>query len=103
MTHPGVNMTEKPSSLNGQKITEKIGDKVTIYLRGKTWYVNYQVDGKQRRESLHTSNKKNAFSLARQIELRLQEGLGHKPIKQIPFREVIAKYIQNAKAENLAL
>ena len=53
---------------------EKVGDYVSIFLRGKVWYANYQKDGEQHRESLKTSNKKEALSRARKKEIELQEG-----------------------------
>ena len=47
---------------------EKIGDLVGIYQRGQKWYSNYQVEGRQRRQSLKTYSKKEARRRAVRLE-----------------------------------
>ena len=53
---------------------ERVGDTVSIFLRGKTRYANFQHDGKQQRQSLKTGLKKRARQLAIRLEASLSEG-----------------------------
>ena len=41
--------------------SEKVGEHVRIFQRGSTWHATYQFGGRQRRQSLKTSNKKTAI------------------------------------------
>ncbi|MDZ4683445.1 MAG: hypothetical protein SH850_00050 [Planctomycetaceae bacterium] len=51
-----------------------VGDRVSIFPRGKAWYVNYQHNGRQVRRSLGTNNKKEALLRAQRIETDLARG-----------------------------
>jgi integrase len=53
---------------------EPIGDIVRIFLKGKTWWANFQVNGRQRRQSLHTSSKKEGRRRALLLEADLLRG-----------------------------
>ena len=57
----------KNNSANGDA-PEKIGDIVSIHLRGSVWHVVYQHAGKQNRKSLKTRSKKEARRRALFIE-----------------------------------
>lgn len=54
--------------------SEPVGDRVRIYRRGRTWYANFQFNGRQRRITLKTSSKKEARRRAIQIEAELADG-----------------------------
>ncbi len=54
--------------------SEPIGDVVRIFLKGETWWANYQVNRRQRRVSLHTGNKKEARRRALLLEADLLRG-----------------------------
>lgn len=51
------------------------GDRVSIFLRGKTWYANYQLNGQQVRRSLKTGSKKEAILRAQRLETELDHGV----------------------------
>ena len=53
---------------------ERVGEHVTIYLRGQTWWASYQLNRSQQRQSLATSNKKEASRKAVIIAAELQTG-----------------------------
>lgn len=53
---------------------ELVGDVVRIFQRGAKWYANSQMDGKQQRRSLKTTNKKEARRRAIQIEAVILQG-----------------------------
>ncbi len=54
--------------------SERIGDLVRIFLKGNTWWANCQVNGRQRRRSLHTTSKKEARRRALLLEADLLRG-----------------------------
>lgn len=87
---------------NPDRNAEKVGEKTSIYLRGKTWWVSYQLDGSQRRESLKTSSKKEARRKALIIELELQHGNHEPPPPQISISELIDEYLAHLKVEERA-
>lgn len=57
----------------GRDLGEKVGDRVSIRKRGKTWYANWQEAGRQRRRSLKTASKKEATTRAWKIEREIEE------------------------------
>ena len=85
-----------------QPLTEKIGERVTIYLRGKTWWASYQLDRRQQRESLKTNNLKEARRKAQIIELELQQGHRDAPPPQVAIQDVITDYVSHLKVEGRA-
>jgi Site-specific recombinase XerD len=74
---------------------EKIGDYVSIYRRNKTWWVMYQLDGKQQRESLKTSNVKEARRCGQKIEFQLQENTLQAKPSNITISDAIAEYLDH--------
>jgi hypothetical protein len=71
--------TEKPNHY------EKIGDQVAIFQRGGRWYANFQQHGKQVRQSLKTTSKKQARQKAIRLEAALQDGTYGRPKKAPPM------------------
>jgi integrase len=81
---------------------EKIGDRVGIFQRGPNWYANFQVDGKQRRQSLKTRSKKEARRRALLIEAALIKG-EYQPAARAPrLEKVIADYLAHLRTERRA-
>jgi integrase len=52
----------------------KIGERVRIFQRGTSWYANYQLNGRQHRQSLKTTKKKTAEARAHALDRRLAAG-----------------------------
>ena len=83
---------------------EKIGDRVSIRQRDKTWYANWQEHGRQHRESLKTTSKKEAISRAWRIEREIDEraqGL-KKPVEPTSIEAAIAAYDEFLVSESRA-
>jgi integrase len=53
---------------------EPVGDIVSIFQRGRRWYANFQLAGKQQRPSLGTTSKKEARRRALQLEAEIIHG-----------------------------
>ena len=54
--------------------SEPIGDVVRIFLKGSVWWANYQANRRQRRQSLHTTSKKEARRRALLLEADILRG-----------------------------
>ena len=54
--------------------SERVGDRVRIYLRGGVWWANFQLAGRQHRQTLGTASKKEARRKALLLEASLLEG-----------------------------
>ena len=74
---------------NSENKFEKIGDLVSIFQRGRPWYANYQIYGKQFRRSLRTTSKKQARSLAVRLEADLLSGRHQQRARAPSIAEVI--------------
>jgi integrase len=57
-----------------QNQSELIGDVVRIFLKGNLWWANYQINGRQRRQSLRTASKKEARRRALLLEADILRG-----------------------------
>jgi integrase len=82
-----------------RKSSEKVGDWVSIFQRGATWYANYQFNGRQVRTSLKTDNKKNAIVKARELDRKLSEGQSPTKIEAATINDVINSYKDYIVAE----
>lgn len=78
------------------------GDRVSIFLRGKTWNCNYQQNGQQVRRSLGTKSKKEAILRAQRLETELARGDTPHQIRVAGLAEVIDAYLAHAVAEERA-
>ena len=58
-----------------------VGERVTIYVRGKkkTYVADFWQDGKHCRQSLKTSNKKEAIKRATKLAAQLDDGTFRRP------------------------
>lgn len=82
--------------------SEPVGDLVRIYLRGQSWWANYQLAGRQRRKSLGTRNKKEARRLALLLEADLLQGRHRDRPDPPTVDEVVAAYLDHLRAERRA-
>lgn len=78
------------------------GEHVSIFLRGKTWYCNYQQNGRQVRKSLGTNSKKEAILRAQRLETELTRGEVPNQIRIATLLEVIEAFLAHAVAEDRA-
>jgi integrase len=79
--------------------SEPVGELVRIYLRGRTWWANYQLAGHQRRKSLKTQNKKEARRLALLLEAEILQGRHRERPEPPTVDEVVSAYVEYLRAE----
>ena len=79
-----------------------VGEIVSIYLRGRTWYCNYQYQGKQVRLSLKTRSKKEATLRAQRIETDLDRGASPAKIAPSKIADVVKVYLMSVEVEGRA-
>jgi integrase len=87
---------------DGKAKPEKTGDLVAIFLRGRSWYANFQFDGKQHRSSLKTRNKKEARRRALLLEASLLKGEFQPAVKQTEIATAVVDYLEHLKTERRA-
>ena len=81
---------------------EKIGDRVSIFQRGERWYANFQQHGKQVRQSLKTTSKKQARQKAIRLEANLQDGSYARAKKAPSISAVTDRYVAHLRTEQKA-
>ena len=83
-------------------LSERVGERVRIYQRGSAWHANYQMGGKQFRQSLKTTNKKTAIHRAAELDRQL--AAGEMPANKVPvtISEAIDAYKAYLTAEKRA-
>jgi integrase/recombinase XerD len=81
---------------------EPVGEVVSIFQRGRRWYANYQVDGKQVRRSLKTTSKKEARRRAIQLEAEIIEGRYQRTPRPPALADVVDSYKQHLRTEGRA-
>lgn len=74
---------------------EKVGELVSIYLRGKSWWVHFVWDGKQTRRSLKTRSKKEARRKALAEERDLFDGRSSQRGRSPAIREAVEQYLDH--------
>lgn len=81
-----------------------VGERVTIYVRGKkkTYVADFWQDGKHCRQSLKTSNKKEAIKRATKLAVQLDDGTFRRPAPAAPVRQAIDDYVAYLSAEGRA-
>ncbi len=92
--------TDDPT--DGTEGSEQVGEHVRVFRRGKTWYANFQRDGKQHRVSLRTPNKKVALRKALKIEAELAAGLWNPAPEAATVEKAITAYLDFLRAEGRA-
>ena len=78
------------------------GERVSIFLRGKTWYCNYQQNDRQVRKSLGTTSRKEAILAAQRLETKLARGEAANQVRIATLSEVIEAFLAHASAEDRA-
>lgn len=78
------------------------GERISIFLRGHTWYCNYQNNGRQIRRSLGTKSKKEAILRAQRIEADLNRGAVPDQIRIAAIGEVCDAFLRSAEVEGRA-
>lgn len=81
---------------------ELVGEHVRIFRRGKRWYANFQFNKRQYRESLKTSNKKEARRRAAQIDVKLTAGQWQPAVAAVSVRTAVDAYLDMLTAEGRA-
>jgi integrase len=89
-------------ALRKQNRFELVGELVRIFCRGRRWYGNYQIDGRQHRVSLKTASKKQARRLAMRLEDEILQGRHHHHAKPPSIASVIDQYRQFLETEGRA-
>jgi len=72
---------------------ERVGEIVSIFLRGRRWWANYQLKGRQEREPLNTTSKKEARRKALILEAKILEGLHQRQTKPVSIVAAIDAYL----------
>ena len=86
----------------GSAGSEPVGEHVRIFQRGRTWYANFQFNKRQCRESLKTTNKKEARRRAAQLDVKLTAGEWKPTIAAVTVRTAVAAYLDYLKVEGRA-
>src|ERR1700684_1651958 len=81
---------------------ELVGEIVRIFLKGTTWWANYQLNGRQKRTSLHSASKKEARRRALFLEADILRGHLKPESKSNTVESTIACYRSYLKAERRA-
>ena len=72
------------------------------YRRGKTWYANWQKDGRQYRRRLKARSKKEAIFRAQRIEQEIDQDAGVTRVEPARVEQVIGEYLAFAQADGRA-
>lgn len=91
-------MTESNSDRSSQPY-EQIGELVSIFKRGNTWWANWQHTGRQRRKSLKTKSMKEARLRALRLETEILSGEYRNRVNAASIAEVISAYMQYLETE----
>jgi site-specific recombinase XerD len=82
---------------------EQIGDRVSIFLRGRIWQANWvDQDGNQRRQSLKTHSLKEARRRAQKLEAELEQGVSSPRMRVASVAEAVEAYESYLSAEGRA-
>jgi hypothetical protein len=86
---------------NQEQESELVGEFVGIFRRGQRWWANYQLGGRQHRQTLKTTSKKEARQRALRLEAELVSGRHPSP-KPAGYEEAIDEYLQYLVTERRA-
>jgi integrase len=81
---------------------ERVGDIVSIFQRGRKWYANFQLNGRQHRKSLGTTSKKEARLRAIQLEAEIIQGRYRRQPPPPSLQAVVQDYQQFLRTEERA-
>lgn len=95
-------MTQNHHNNNDDNRGELVGESIRIMLRRKIWYANFQHEGRQHRQSLKTSSKKEARRRALKIESDLLSGR-YQEVKAAPAIKLVTdEYLALLKTDRKA-
>jgi len=95
-------MKNNPENSPRRQDYELVGDQVRIFQRSGQWYANFQHEGRQRRQSLHTRSKKEARRRAIRLEAGLMSGQFAGAVNVPMLATTIERYLQFLKNEGRA-
>lgn len=78
----------------------RVGDRVTCFRRGKWWWAELYDNGKQKRQALKTTSKKEARNRAIRLEAKLLDGGLEDTAPPPTIADVIAECIEHLKTED---
>jgi len=81
---------------------ERVGEIVSIFLQGRRWWANYQLKGKQEREPLNTTSKKEARRKALILEAKILQGLHQHQTKPVSIVAAIDAYLTDIRIRKRA-
>jgi integrase len=81
---------------------EPVGDIICIFRRGRRWYANFQLTGKQQRPSLGTTSKKEARRRAIEMEAEIIQGRYQRKAPPTSLAAAVADYKQFLQTEGRA-
>jgi integrase len=84
------------------QVFEKVGEKVSIFLRDGRWYVNYQQGRRQVRKSLKTNSKKEARRKALALERDLLVGKRLFDKRPPLITDITAAFLEAKEGDGLA-
>jgi integrase len=87
---------------SGKLPFESVGEFVSIFKRGRTWYANYQLEGRQRRKSLKTGNPKEARRRALRLEVEIASGCHKERTEVATIAEAVVAYKEFLRTEKRA-
>lgn len=93
---------QKKITKNSLVAFEKVGEFVSIFMRGERWHANYQLNGKQCRPSLKTTSKKEARLRAARLEAKLLAGTMPQPAKSTLIGDAVNAYKAYMRTEERA-
>jgi len=91
-------MTDNSNHRNSQPY-EPVGELVSIFKRGNTWWANWQHAGRQHRKSLNTKSKKEARLRALRLEADVLSGEYRKKVKAASITDVVSTYVRHLETE----
>jgi integrase len=81
---------------------ERVGEIGSIFLGGRRWWANYQLKGKQGREPLNTTSKKEARRKALILEAKILQGLHQHQTKPVSIVAAIDAYLTDIRIRKRA-
>jgi integrase len=82
---------------------ERVGEIVSIFLRGRRWWANYQFEGNQEREPLKTTSKKEARRKALILEAKMLQGLHQRQTKPVSIVAAVDAYLTDIRVRKRAV
>ena len=97
-------MSSKPSTRTPSSSRERVGDRVTIYRRGRSgvYTADYWMNGCHHRKSLSTTNKRIARQRAAKLEHQIMNGKLKRKFSDVAVVDAVDRYLEFLEVENKA-